>query len=491
MDVFLIGHAYRYAAEQMLLTLYPEEMPVYPDAPGDADSVRLALSRGRKFVTASCRLTRGGRTARGRARLSLARLGTGEDAARLEQRLLKSAFYRAALALGHEKPVWGCLTGVRPAKFFAGLVVRDGLSPEQARRSLTRDFGVDPDRAALCARAFAAAETARAGLAPEDVCLYIGIPFCPTRCAYCSFVSQAIGKAGKLMSPYLDALLQEVRYTGEALRKSGWQARTLYIGGGTPTTLSAEQLRLLMETVQSSFDLSRLAEYTIEGGRPDTLSPEKLRLMRELGCDRISINPQTMSDAVLQAVGRTHTASDVETSFFQAREAGFENINMDLIAGLPGDDPDGFRASLDRVLALDPENVTVHTLARKRSSDLFFARTGLPDDEAVGEMVEYSIATLRSAGLSPYYLYRQKYMSGSFENVGWTKPGYSCLYNIYMMEELHPILSMGSGGMTKLTGPEGKLERFHNPKYPKEYAERTDTVLADKAAFFRRLSALA
>ena len=485
MKLYLIGHDCRYAMEQIILSLFPDHKPEFVEAPFEGDGVVSRLTRDDTGWTAEALITLDGKTVRAQDHSDGAALPEP-----LKRQLLRRSFYLAALELLPHAPAWGALSGVRPTKLSTRHLL-SGATPESADRLLAETYFVSPERRKLCIDASLATVQSMQLLESHDLSVYIGIPFCPTRCAYCSFVSQAIGKAGKLMSPYLEALLQEIRYTGEALRKSGWQARTLYIGGGTPTTLSAEQLRLLMETVQSSFDLSRLAEYTIEGGRPDTLSPEKLRLMRELGCDRISIHPQTMSDAVLQAVGRTHTASDVETSFFQAREAGFENINMDLIAGLPGDDPDGFRASLDRVLALDPENVTVHTLARKRSSDLFFARTGLPDDEAVGEMVEYSIATLRSAGLSPYYLYRQKYMSGSFENVGWTKPGYSCLYNIYMMEELHPILSMGSGGMTKLTGPEGKLERFHNPKYPKEYAERTDTVLADKAAFFRRLSALA
>ena len=486
MDVFLFGHAYRYAAEQMLLTLYPEERPVYPDAPGDADSVRLALSRGGKFVTASCRLTRGGRTARGRARLSLARLGTGEDAARLEQRLLKSAFYRAALALGHEKPVWGCLTGVRPAKFFAGLVVRDGLSPEQARRSLTRDFGVDPDRAALCARAFAAAETARAGLAPEDVCLYIGIPFCPTRCAYCSFVSVEAPRLLETIPGYLAALEREMTAAAEAVRAAGRRIAAVYVGGGTPTTLSAEQLEELLRRTRELFDLSACREFTVEAGRPDTVTREKLAALSRHGVDRVSVNPQTMSDAVLASIGRRHTVRQVIEAMALVKETGTLRCNMDLIAGLPGDTPESFAATVDAVLALEPENVTVHTLALKKGSRFLTDREyTLPDGEAVGRMLAAAREKLTAGGFAPYYMYRQKFMSGSFENVGWTRPGGESLYNICIMEELCGILAMGAGGSTKLVAPGGVVKRLMAPKYPREYVGRIDDVCAAKAEIVR------
>ena len=267
MNVYLYGHDYKYAVEQMLLTLYPEERPVYPAAPCPGDGVAVALRRGERYVTASCRLTREGCTARGTARLSLAKLGEGEDAVRLEQRLVKSAFYRAALAHGHEKPVWGCLTGVRPAKFLAGLVRRDGLTPAGAERALIREFGVEPERAAVCAAAAAAAARAEATLAPEDVCLYIGIPYCPTRCAYCSFVSVDAPKLLATIPAYLDALEREMAAAAETVRLSGRRIAAVYVGGGTPTTLSAAQLEWLLRRTKELFDLSACREFTVEIGR--------------------------------------------------------------------------------------------------------------------------------------------------------------------------------------------------------------------------------
>ena len=263
--------------------------------------------------------------------------------------------------------------------------------------------------------------------------------------------------------------------------------RTLYIGGGTPTTLSAVQLKALMEEIARHFDLTELIEYTVEGGRPDTLGEEKLRVLRAQGCTRVSVNPQTMNDAVLRAIGRCHTAQQVEQSYRQAQAAGFTDINMDLIAGLPTDTSDSFAASLRRVLALCPTGITVHTLALKKGADLFFARAALPTAEAVEEMLRFAQEALRAAGYRPYYLYRQKYMSGSFENVGWCKKGHEGLYNIYMMEELHSVISLGGGGMTKINLPDGRLERFHNPKFPEQYVARIEDVLRQKDAAFALL----
>ena len=280
-----------------------------------------------------------------------------------------------------------------------------------------------------------------------------------------------------------EALLREAEVTGALLRDTGRRIRTVYIGGGTPTTLSGPQLERLMTGISRSFDLSHAIEYTVEAGRPDTLEVEKLRLLRDLGADRTSINPQTMNDAVLRRVGRCHTAADTERAFFQAREAGFDRINMDLIAGLPEEDLDSFRASLDRVLALDPSNVTVHTLALKKGADLFTQRAELTPQETVAAMVAHADRTLTARGYAPYYLYRQKYMTGSFENVGWCRDGDLCLYNIYMMEELHSIVSLGAGGMSKANLPNGRLTRFHNPKYPEAYLKGFDRVLEQKREF--------
>ena len=318
----------------------------------------------------------------------------------------------------------------------------------------------------------------------DDISLYVGIPFCPTRCTYCSFVSRTIGRKTELLNPYLEALLKEIQVSGKLLADSGKMLRTIYIGGGTPTSLSSPQMAYLLDAIRDNFDLSRCIEFTVEGGRPDTLDAEKLRTIAAHGADRMSINPQTMEDHVLRACGRPHKAADVVRAYHEAMDAGFKAINMDLIAGLPQDSMDGFRRSLDAVAALDPANITVHTLALKKGADLFEKRVALPTAEEVTAMVAYANEQLAGKNYKPYYLYRQKYMSGSFENVGWSRDNLDCLYNIYMMEELHTILSLGGGGMNKVNLPGGKLERFHNPKFPEQYIEMIEDVCKQKEEMF-------
>ena len=473
----------------MLLTLYPDERPVYPDAPDGADGVTISLRRGNRYAVALCRLTRNGASAAGRAQFALSRALTPTDAVRWEQRIVKLCFYRAALALGHEKPVWGSLTGVRPAKFLANLMERDGLTFADAQRALVREHGVDPERAALCADAAAAAMEVRRKLSARDVCLYVGIPYCPTRCAYCSFVSVDAPKLLKTIPTYLDALEKELDAAAAAVRESDRRVIAVYIGGGTPTTLSASELERLIRKLRGSFDLSSCREFTVEAGRPDTVTEEKLAVLRALGVDRVSVNPQTMSDAVLKTIGRHHTVAQVLEAVEMVRRVGGLAFNMDLIAGLPGDTPESFAGTLERVLSLTPENITVHTLALKKGSKFLTEGTLLPDGAQVGAMLDASREKLTAAGYVPYYLYRQKFMSGSFENVGWTQPGFTNLYNICIMEELCPILAMGAGGSTKLVAPGGIVKRLMAPKYPKEYIERIDDTCRAKAGitdFFRK-----
>ena len=463
MDLYLIGHNYKYAAEQMLLTLFPQSRPVYPAGDPAGDRAELTLASGE----AVCRLIRGGETYEGRAEVGSA--ASERDRARMEQQAVKLSFYRAALASGTARPVWGSLTGVKPGKLMARY-----LAEGRTAADFARDFDVDMGRAALCEATARAAMDAKASLGPGDIGLYVGIPFCPTRCAYCSFISSAVGANAKLVGPYLEALSGEIRRTGERVRAAGQRPVALYFGGGTPTTLTAEQLDDLCTALEESFDLAALREYTVEAGRPDTITAEKLAVLRAHGVGRVSVNPQTMSDEVLAAIGRAHTARDVLDALALVRTAGGFQVNMDLIAGLPKDTPEGFARTVETVLGLAPENVTVHTLAIKNGSYLSQNRADLPDGEAVGRMVDYAGERLAAAGYRPYYLYRQKYMSGGFENVGWAKPGTGSLYNIVMMEELCPVAAMGAGGSTKLTGPDGSVRRHINPKYPKEYIERME-----------------
>ncbi|MBQ8580139.1 MAG: coproporphyrinogen dehydrogenase HemZ [Oscillospiraceae bacterium] len=472
MKLTLVGHDDLYAVEQLQLSLFPESTE------GQAVS---ALHRGEIWLTATAKITAFGRTVKGCRRIK-----ASEETVRDRRRALQQSYYLAARQLLEQLPPWGALAGVRPTKITTKHILSGGTEASADR--LLRDvYYVTPQRRKLameCTRSTVAA----AGLLNEnDVSLYIGIPFCPTRCAYCSFVSRTVGKKTELLEPYLNALLTEVRQTGEMLANSGKTVRTIYIGGGTPTTLSAAQLALLMDTVKASFDLSRLIEYTVEGGRPDTLDEEKLRVIRTHGADRMSINPQSMVDTVLKASARPHKAEDVLRAYRQAVDAGFDAINMDLIAGLPGDDVAGFRHSLDTVAALRPANITVHTLALKKDADLFQNRASLPSAEEVTEMVAYASEKLLSLGYKPYYLYRQKYMSGSFENVGWSLEGKDCLYNIYMMEEVHTIVSVGGGSISKLNMPDGTLQRFPNPKFPEQYIEMLPNVLKKKEEMFELL----
>ena len=411
------------------------------------------------------------------------RIKASEETVRRRRQMLQQSYYLAAVQLLPATPPWGALAGVRPTKITTKHMLEGG-TPKSADKLLKDVYYVTESRRKLAIDCSSSTVAAVKQLEPGDISLYVGIPFCPTRCTYCSFVSRTIGRKTELLEPYLNALTAEIRHAGKLLRDSGRAVRTVYIGGGTPTTLSSTQMAGLLDSIRDSFDLSRCIEFTVEGGRPDTLDAEKLRTIARHGADRMSINPQTMEDAVLRACGRPHKAADVLRAYEQAMDAGFKAINMDLIAGLPQDSVDGFKRSLDAVARLNPANITVHTLALKKGADLFERRESLPSGEAVTEMVRYAESLLRGKDYKPYYLYRQKYMSGSFENVGWSRDGLDCLYNIYMMEEIHTILSLGGGGMNKVNLPDGSLRRFHNPKFPEQYIEMLPSVLEQKDALF-------
>ena len=463
------GHDDRYAVEQLQMALFPE------GSEGEAHS---ALHRGKVWLTAATKITMDGKTV-----TACRRLKAAEESVRLRRQRLQQSYYAAAVQLLGYEPAWGALAGVRPTKITTKHMLSGGTV--KSADKLMRDvYYVTAERRRLAVDCSVSTVHAVNLLEETDVSLYIGIPFCPTRCSYCSFVSRTIGKRTELMEPYLQALYKEIEITGRLLKESGRSLRSIYIGGGTPTTLTSAQMTALLDTIRASFDLSRCLEFTVEGGRPDTLNEEKLRAIRSHGADRMSINPQTMENHVLRACGRPHNADDILRAYSEAEKAGFKAINMDLIAGLPEDSVEGFRRSLDTVIALNPANITVHTLALKKGADLFERRVSLPTAAEVTEMVDYATGQLRAAGYKPYYLYRQKYMSGSFENVGWSRDGLDCLYNIYMMEEVHTIISLGGGGMNKVNLPGGKIERFHNPKFPEQYIEMIDSVLQQKEELF-------
>ena len=478
---------YKYSAEQMMLTLFPGEKPEYPEEDPsmlsqDADAALFSLDRGPEATTVTVRVLREGKEEISSDSFPSGELDKSPEwAYHVIQHALKIAFYRAGTAILGQEPPWGALTGVRPVK-LPTRAMKAGKTAGEAQKELEQEYHVSTRRARLavdCARASIAVDSS---LKPNEVSLYIGIPFCPTRCAYCSFVSADVARTMKLVGPYLEELCDEIAATGKVLKESGLTVRSLYMGGGTPTTLSAPQMDRVLTLCEEHLPLDGCTEYTVEAGRPDTISRAKLEVLARHKIGRISINPQTLEDEVLEAIGRRHSAGDIDKAYAMAREVGFDCINMDLIAGLPRDTYEGFCRSLDGVLALDPENITVHTLALKKGSTLMERGDPIPQGEEVARMLEYTLDTLRAAGYAPYYLYRQKYMSGSLENVGWAKPGTDSLYNIVMMEELQTVISVGGGGVTKLVDPDkGRIVRLPNPKYPHDYLTSREKIFGQKA----------
>ena len=481
MKLYLYGHDYKYAAEQMLLTMFPDERPEYPEGKPAGDRAELRLSRSALKTTATCALHIGENTYRGRTCISNTELKNDILTDRHCQRLVKNAMYRAALASGHVRPAWGALTGVRPGKILASLI-NSGMSEKEALKAFIDEYDVTPERAALCLDTTRETLKAISSLEEKDICLYVGIPFCPTRCAYCSFVSQSVEKSMKLIEPFTKALKKELGATADEVKRLGLRVVSIYMGGGTPTTLSDRQLDELCTELEEKFDLSAVREYTVEAGRPDTITADKLKVLRKHGVDRVSVNPQTMSDKVLDVIGRKHSAADIIDALQKVREVGGFAVNMDLIAGLPEDSVEGFRETMEKVIALEPENITVHTLSLKKGSRITLEDTVIPTAEKVAQMLNIAQEKLRGSAYAPYYLYRQKFMSGGFENVGWMKEGYVNLYNICIMEELCSIVAMGGGGSTKLIAPgDTRNIRFIAPKYPLEYINNIDKVCDEKA----------
>ncbi len=483
MKLYLRGHDCRYGVEQMLFTLFPGQKPEYPagepDPSGSEPYVLTVLTSPGGVLTARAELWWNGQL------YTAEEAASGKDHAEAwdapsPRQLLRLALYQAGTqALGGDLP-WGALTGVRPVKLPTRWM-EEGASREAAEQRLTGLYHVRADRARLAMECTGASRDLRRNLTPGSVSLYIGIPFCPTRCAYCSFISADIARSMALMEPYLDGLCREIRWTGQLLREYGLSIHTAYMGGGTPTTLSQDQLDRVLCCLEAFLPMEQCTEFTVEAGRPDTITAEKLEVLRRHQVQRISINPQTMEDSVLRVIGRNHTSRQIEEAVDLARDHFRGLINMDLIAGLPTDTEDGFSRTLDRVFSLDPDHITVHTLAMKRGSRLTENREALCSPETVSRMLLSAEAGLRSRGYQPYYLYRQKYMSGSFENTGWCRPGTLCEYNILMMEELETVLSLGAGGITKLVHPlTGEIRRKNNPKYASEYLNSWEKIAGDK-----------
>ncbi|MCL2227364.1 MAG: coproporphyrinogen dehydrogenase HemZ [Oscillospiraceae bacterium] len=479
MKLRLVGHEYKYAVEQIMLSLFPGEKPEYlSDADASIDSADLSAESRLTFsettaLSASAIRYRG-KVFRGAARVSRKKLANKLVADRLLQRIVKQSFFRAAKGLLGVPPVWGSLTGIRPAH-IASSAMEAGRSAGSAKRMLTGEYYVSPERAEMCIQAAQASLALKQELLPSDIALYIGIPFCPTRCAYCSFVSNSVEKSFGMIAPFVELLLREIEMAAAMVRGAGLRITSIYVGGGTPTALPEPELSAVMSALQASFDLAGVREFTFEAGRPDTITEGKLDIITRYGVRRICVNPQSMSDDVLNAIGRKHSASDVLNAVRMVRQSGAA-LNMDAIAGLPADTPMGFQNTIDSILALNPENVTIHTLSLKKGAKIMLEGTEVPAGEDVGAMLDYAFRQLSSGGWRPYYLYRQKFTTGGFENTGWCLPGHEGVYNICMMEELCTVLALGGGGVTKLVSPEGRIERIFNAKYPREYLLYADKL---------------
>ena len=380
------------------------------------------------------------------------------------------------------KNPWGEVTGIRPVK-IARTMLGSGKTKEEFVKMFENELNVSEEKTQLTLNIAVKEMNILKNFNKNDICLYIGVPFCKTRCLYCSFVTNSAAKNNKYMRPFVKNLKLEIEYTAELLKKTDYNIVGLYFGGGTPTTLSSMDLEDVINKCYESFDLSNLVEFTVEAGRPDTIDREKLETLKKCGVTRISINPQTMNDNILKVIGRAHTVNDIYESFALARDCGFDNINMDLIAGLPTETFEEFKNSVNLVTELEPECITVHTMSIKRGSVLHekLGDYALTDENVVSRMVDYSIDKLAKVNYYPYYLYRQKHMVGDFENIGYSKNGKECLYNIMIMEETNSIVSMGCGGVSKIVNlPNDRIERVFNVKEAKDYVERIEEMLHRK-----------
>ena len=394
--------------------------------------------------------------------------------------IIKRTIYELLMAETGIRPQWGLLTGVRPAKLIS-IMLEEGKSDEECMKVFVEDYLVMEHKAELALKVAKAEQKILQGNKPEEISLYIGIPFCPTRCLYCSFTAYPLHQYKNRVDEYLDAMFKELDWL--AAYSKNFIMKNIYIGGGTPTSLNEMQLERLLQKVEDLFHPDETMEYTVEAGRPDTITREKLRLMKEYRVNRISINPQTMNDKTLMGVGRKHTVEDIRRVFWEAREEGHENINMDLILGLPGENAEDVRNTMEEIMKLDPDNVTVHTLAVKRASRLReeLDQHDMTTAETLESMLNIAAEYAEKMGMEPYYMYRQKNMVGNFENVGYCHPGKEGVYNVQIMEEKQTILAAGAGASTKTVDPEtDRIERVFNVKSIEDYIGRIDEMIERK-----------
>ena len=482
MKLFVEGDINLYYVQTLCLLFFPgAKFSADEELTESSDVLSLKMVTSDAGITAYAELTSGGRTAK-KERFEPFKNGI------TKVRTAKIASGIAVLSAGEELfdcvPPWGIMTGVRPAK-IAMPMIQSGMSATDVREALIRDYFLKPKKAALLA-GIAEREAKIVELTPDKTCsVYISIPFCPSRCTYCSFVSYSTKRLLSMVDDYLVKLYDDIDKVFESIKRSGLTVRTVYVGGGTPTVLKCEQIRALLEKITSHVDPDTLAEFTYEAGRPDTVTAEKIAIIKAYGVTRVSVNPQTLNDMVLENIGRHHTVSDFYRAYETVKKVGIKHINTDLIAGLPDESFSSFSHSVDEILALRPDNVTFHTFCVKKAADILKSEAQVYSREGgeAGKSVDYSQVKAGLAGYKPYYIYRQKNTVGNFENVGYCLEDAEGLYNIYMMEEIHSVFAAGAGAVTKLVSADRSLiKRISMPKYPYEYLnpEFYDRVTADR-----------
>lgn len=482
-----IGNRFDYEMEKLIRLYLPfEKIEVYHQEVNDSRLAIVSFSENADNLLLYTNLSLDGKTAERKRKIPKVNPVSEKEVELMLAGMLADCFFDIT---GYA-PQWGILTGVRPARLLRNKIKKSGEA--NAIEYLKNVLRVSDSKLELCLAA--AAEDKIISLSsPKSFSLYLSVPFCPSRCSYCSFVSHSVDKAGELIPLYVEKLCEELRYTADIARALNLRLETVYMGGGTPTTLNEKQLYRVLDTVNECFDLSGIREFTVEAGRPDTVTPDKLNIIKQSSADRISINPQTLEDSVLNAIGRRHTAVDFYNALELAEKVGFKAVNTDLIAGLPTDTVEGFKNTIDKIINLSPESVTVHSLSMKRASDIT-VRGEFPEIDAgkkASVMVDYARSRLTSNGILPYYMYRQSKTVGNLENVGYAKKGFEGLYNVYIMDETHTVLACGASAVTKLREPNGNnIKRIFNFKYPYEYISRFDEQLKRKAeigAFYKDL----
>ena len=475
MPVVLIGNSFKYEVEATLKLFFSTARYSFSNNISDACGERYVIA---KVETSDNCIISAEIKNSDEPETDSACLPADSDKNTVEHELCRLIYHILCRKTGI-RPPWGLMTGIRPVKKVTELMEQE-LSEEQIRSLLTERFELSPDKFDLAYKTAVNQLPILHSIDSSAVSLYVSIPFCPTRCSYCSFVSHSMDSAIKLMPEYISSLCRELEIIGNIVKENNTKIDTIYFGGGTPTSISADDLRRIMEAVEANFDLANVREYSVEAGRPDTITEEKLRVIKSLGASRISVNPQTLNDDVLKVIGRKHSGEDAVKAFEQKKKIGFDNINTDLIAGLPTESAESFRNTLDRICELSPESITVHTLTLKRSADLFEKSISNLKNPAA-EMVDYSIEKLMNCGYLPYYMYRQKNTVDNLENVGYAKKGFESWYNIFIMDETQTILGAGCAASTKLVYPDGKINRIHNYKFPYEYINRFDELMKKKS----------